>query len=390
MPSKDFKSILQDLPRLSSDLERIRDVFLANLVMVGEIPAPTFEEEERASFMAKRLSDLGLADTSCDEKFNAAGVIPGRVGSRNIMVVAHLDTVFPREIDHTVTVQADRITAPGIADNALGIATLISLPVIMETLDLNFDSNLILLGSSRSIGHGDLEGMRFFLENMTRDIHAGICVEGVPIGRMNITSLGMLQCSIKCRLPDTYDWTQFGASGAIEILNEIINRILALPLPQKPRTNIVMERMEVGRAFHRVATRGVLQFEIRSESISMTEELETEIRHIVAEESYKTRADVDFEIVAKRSPGGLNFKHMLAQNMREIMETLAIEPRIAPSTSELSGFIDAGIPAATLGISEGSSLRENDETIYLEPIFGGIAQLIGVLQAIDGGCCEEN
>jgi len=389
MADKVFKEILHNLPKHKAALEQVRDVFLANLVMIGEIPAPTFAEEARARFMAKRLSDFGLSDTSNDEKWNAAGILHGKRGERNILLVAHLDTVFPKEVDHTVTVEPDRFCAPGIADNALGAATLISLPQILNTLDINLDSNLIILGSSRGIGPGDLEGMRFFMRNKSQPIHAGICIEGVPLGRLNITSLGMLQCEVACNLPDKYDWTQFGASGAIEILNSVVNKILTLPLPQKPRTNIVMERMDVGRAFHRVATRGVLQFEVRSESLKMTRDLEEEIEHIVAEERYKTRADLSFEVIARRNPGGISFKHPLAQRSRQIMEALSIEPRIAPSTSELSGFIDAGVPAVTLGISKGIHLRENDEAIYLEPIFTGVAQLIGVLQAIDGGCCDE-
>lgn len=389
MADEVFRRILANLPDYRASLEKVRDVFLANLVMVGEIPSPTFAEEERAKFMAQRLSDFGLSDSSCDEKWNATGVLQGNTSKRNILLVAHLDTVFPKEIDHTVTVEPDRFIAPAIADNALGIATLISLPPILDALDITLDSDLILLGSSRGIGPGNLEGMRFFIQNKTQPIHAGICVEGVPLGRLNLTSLGMLQCEIQCSLPDQYDWTQFGACGAIEILNNVVNKILSLPLPQKPRTNIVMERMDVGRAFHRVATRGVLQFEVRSESINMTRDLENEIEHIVAEERYKSRADLSFEIIARRNPGGISFKHPLAQRMRKIMETLSIEPRIAPSTSELSGFIDAGIPAVTLGISKGEHLREADEGIYLDPIFTGIAQLVGALRAIDGGCCDE-
>jgi tripeptide aminopeptidase len=384
-----FKEILKDLPRYRRRLEDVRDIILANLVMTSEIASPTFEEEDRARFMAKRLSELGLTESSCDEKWNAAGVIPGSGGKRNIMVVAHLDTIFPKQVDHSVTVQPDRFVAPGIADNALGVATIISLPAIFEALELKLDSDITILGAARSIGHGDLEGMRFFLENQSRSVNAGICVEGVPLGRLNLSSLGMLQCAIQCRLPDEYDWTQFGASGAVEILNSIVNKILSLPLPQTPRTNIVMERIEAGRAFHRVAKRGMLQFEVRSESLEKTRELEDEILHIVAEESYKTRAEIEFEVVARRSPGGISFKHPLAQKTRGIMEALAITPRIAPSTSELSGFIDAGIPALTIGISSGTNLRENDEAVFLEPMFTGIAQLIGIILAIDRACCEE-
>ena len=38
--------------------------------------------------------------------------------------------------------------------------------------------------------------------------------------------------------------------------------------------------------------------------------------------------------------------------------------------------------------SEPSAVEEN-ETIQLEPLYAGLAQLITLLQAIDGGLCEE-
>ena len=35
------------------------------------------------------------------------------------------------------------------------------------------------------------------------------------------------------------------------------------------------------------------------------------------------------------------------------------------------------------------NLREENETIQLDPLYAGLAQLITLLQAIDGGLCEE-
>ena len=37
-----------------------------------------------------------------------------------------------------------------------------SLPPILDRLDLKFDDDLLLLGVSKSLGQGDLEGLRFF------------------------------------------------------------------------------------------------------------------------------------------------------------------------------------------------------------------------------------
>jgi hypothetical protein len=70
------------------------------------------------------------------------------------------------------------------------------------------------------------------------------------------------------------------------------------------------------------------------------------------------------------------------------LNVLNVKPRIRPSTSELSAFIDAKIPALTIGLSRGENLGHKDESIEITPIYKGIAQLLGILQVIDGGLCD--
>ena len=71
-----------------------------------------------------------------------------------------------------------------------------------------------------------------------------------------------------------------------------------------------------------------------------------------------------------------------------IIGGLQIEPRLAPSTSELSAFISRNIPAVTIGISTIENLNKLNETVHIAPIPTGIAQLIGLLLAVDGGFCD--
>ena len=47
------------------------------------------------------------------------------------------------------------------------------------------------------------------------------------------------------------------------------------------------------------------------------------------------------------------------------------------------------IRGVTLGLTTVENLREENETIQLEPLYAGLAQLITLLQAIDGRLCEE-
>lgn len=367
----------------------LAEIMLANTVMIAETPAPTFSEGERKKFLLERFNEYHLQNCSTDERGNALGILPGKQGERNILIVAHMDTVFDEGNDHTVSINPEHMMGLGIGDDSLGVAAVTTLPLILQELDIQLDSNLILMGSAQSLGRGNIEGIRFFLDNTDVPISSGVCVEGVRLGRLSYASIGMLRGEIRYDLPEEYDWTRFGAGGAIVNMNEVINRVLEIPLPRRPRSTIVFNSIESGASFNTIPTRGSLQFEVRSESGSIVNELGEQIANIAAEVSSQTGTDVELEVLARREPGGIGFSHPLARSAREIMKSLGIDPRISPSTSELSAFIDHGIPAVTIGLTTGENLNEENERIEIKPMTTGLQQLLGLVLALDGGFADE-
>lgn len=387
---KGMGQIISDLGDIEEQVRSLKEIILANLVMLSEIPAPTFNEAARMEFLLNRFNEMQLLNCSTDEVGNGLGIIPGENGERNILIVGHLDTVFDEKVDHNISVEPKRISGPGVGDNGLGLAVIATLPLILQHLKIKPKSNIILMGSAQSLGMGNIRGLRFFLDHTDLPIDAGICVEGVKLGRISYSSIGMMRCGINFSVPEQYDWTRFGAVGAIVTINDAINRILEIPLPKRPKSNIVLGSVHGGTGFNNIATNASLKFEIRSESGRMVRNIGQKTEFIAHEVASHSGADVDFKIYAQRRPGGIAFSHPLARNTREIMRSLDIQPRITPSTSELSAFIDKKIPAVTLGITDGENLNQPTETIEIEPIFKGIAQLLGLIMAIDGGYCDES
>lgn len=383
-----FDEILESLPEMEQALGEMKETLLANLVMLGEIPAPTFNEEDRIEFLINRFKEANISKHSIDEAGNGIGVIEGEK-ERNILVVAHADTVFGKDVDHTINVDTKQVSGAGIADNSVGLATLASLPLLLDKFDITLEHNLILVGATQSLGRGDLGGLRFFLSNFDKPTIGGLGLEGVELGRLSHTSIGMRRGVINCRIPEQYDWSRFGEASAILTINEIINQINEIRLPQRPRTSIILGSIEGGSSFT-TARKAKLQFEVRSESSEMVEDIEQKIWEIVTSISTRSGDSIELDIFAHREPGGIPYSHPFAQSTRKIMEKLNIEVRPGPSTSELSIFIDQEIPAITLGITTGHNVRERSEAIDIEPMYKGVAQVLGTLQAIDGGYCEED
>src|SRR6185312_9396377 len=82
---------------------------------IQQIPAPTFEEGERAAFVRGRLLAEGLPEVEIDDLGNVYARRPGADPSAApLLVTAHLDTVFPASTALTLERSADRIAGPGI------------------------------------------------------------------------------------------------------------------------------------------------------------------------------------------------------------------------------------------------------------------------------------
>ncbi len=389
MPKAALKKILNSLSEHSDTLQSIREMLLANAVMIGEIPSPTGEEEERITFLGNRYTEEGLDNISIDEAGNCMAMIPGSVGENNILVCAHADTVFNSKIDHAMSVQQNTITGPGIGDNSLGLAALATMPSVLKRLDLQLEDNIILLADTGSLGLGNLSGIRFFLDNFKSPIRAGVCVEGIHLGRLSYSSVGMLRGEIKVRMPSEYDWTRFGASNPVAILSKVIQQIMRIPIPNEPETKIIFGSMNAGTSFATQPTSARLRFEIRSEEGGMVSKLRDQIEDIIDEIANSTNTGIKLSIIAQRKKGGLEYGHPLVKCMRSIHNQLDIKSHVEPSVGELSELIAHEIPSVTLGLTKGSHKNEDDETIEIQPTFDGLAQLVALLQAIDGGLCDE-
>ena len=377
------------ISRFPEALVPMRERLLANLVMIAQIPAPTGEEGNRVRFLLDRFAEAGLGDVAADEVGNAVGRLQGRRGDRNILLLSHLDTIFPGNLDHNVAVEADRVIGPGVGDNALGAAIVSMVPAVLEHLQLRLDSNLILLGSTSSVGRGNHAGIRFFLDHLPESVDYGICVEGMQLGRLNYFSIGTARGDITCNVRPEPS-RSYGSESALVVINHIINRILGISTPNRPYTVIRMGKMRAGVAYDVEPDHAELGVEIVSHSDEMIEQIHRQMEDIISEMSARHAVDAHLDMFFKTQAGGIPFSHPLVKCVLDVMEALEIEPDQGHSPSELSELIARQIPAVTLGISYGEKSRKRSpDYVLIDPILTGVAQLLGVILAIDKGACDE-
>ncbi|MBN1859114.1 peptidase, partial [Candidatus Bipolaricaulota bacterium] len=257
-------------------------------------------------------------------------------------------------------------------------------------LQIELNSDLILLGSTGSLGRGNQAGIRFFLDHLPSRVDVGICLEGMQLGRVNYFSIGTARADITCSVrTQTEPSRSYGSESALVVLNHVINRILSIATPARPYTRINMGRMNAGVSYDVEPDHAELGLEIVSHSDEMLEQVCNQIRDIVGEMSARHAVDVNFDVFFSTQAGGIPFSHPLVKSVLEVMEQLRVEPDQGHSPSELSELIRRGIPAVTLGVSRGRKARKSaPDHVMIDPILVGVAQLVGVILAIDDGVCD--
>ena len=388
-PTKTLDEILGENSKYLPDLAQLKEVLIANAVMIGEIPSPTGGEKQRIQFMIDRFTEAGLKSISLDEAGNAVAMIPGKNEDKTTLLMAHADTPIPASVNHTLTVDQDKITGPGIADNSIGLATMASLPIILDKLNIELEENLILLAAKSSLGEGDLSGLRLFLENNRIPIRTALCLEGDRLGRLTYKALGTLRGEISVHIPNDCEYARKLGTGAVEYLSQIACKINEIEVPEHPDTSIVLGSLQAGSGFTRIPRSGILRFEVNSEDSGQVDRIQDLIEDIVRTKSNTSNCQAELKIIGKRNPGGLEDTHPLVQTHKAILKAGEIESFIVPSSGDLSALVDYNVPALTVGLTFGENFQEPNESVRIEPLFQGIAQVLSLLQAIDNDLCHE-
>src|SRR6266853_4267252 len=128
-----------------------------------EIPAPSFQESERAAAVKVLLSAVGL-EVSTDKAGNVIGLLRGESDKELIILSAHLDTVFPVGTDVKVHRDKSRMTAPGISDNGAGLVALVAVARALHEARIQPRRTILFVADVGEEGEGNLRGMRALVD----------------------------------------------------------------------------------------------------------------------------------------------------------------------------------------------------------------------------------
>ena len=326
-------------------------------IRLTEIPAPEFEEARRGEAL-KELFAAGGFHVRTDKTGN---VIAERAGSDPkgvILLAAHLDTVFPAGTDVGVKKNGNRLSAPGISDNGVGLAALAGLARALSESAIRTTKTIVLAGDVGEEGEGNLRGIRALVEGYGSRLAAVIAVDGPSTDHITTQGIASRRLGVSVSGPGGHSWSDFGEPNPITAIARGIVRFSSFSVPEDPRSSYNFGIIEGGTSVNSIPSRSAVKIDLRSENETELGRLETALREAmrggVQDELSATHAPSDalqlnYRSLGARPAGKLPDDSPLLATIRNVDRFMENRSRLERSSTDANIPLSLGIPAVALG-----------------------------------------
>jgi len=246
---------------------------------ICEVPAPTGHEWERAQLVALLCQDHGYAP-----EIDAVGNVYISRGKREhgpvLMLLAHTDTVFPPTTPIRVERQEDILRGPGIGDNSVHVAAMISVLGILDELERELEAEIVAVANVGEEGLGSLLGARVAVERYRQRLGAVIAIDG-DLGNLVHVAVGYKRWRIRVSGPGGHSYSDFGTPSAIHGLGRNIAAIAQLEVPQQPKTTFNVGLIEGGTSINTIAAQANALLDVRSTDMATLDQVAEQVRRLI-------------------------------------------------------------------------------------------------------------
>jgi len=350
----DHPKVHQALGWFSRNLASIND----QQVRLTEIPAPPFQESQRAEAVKALLSSAGL-QVHIDATGNVIGELKGTTDTQLVIVAAHLDTVFPPGTNVQVRRNSQRMSAPGISDNGTGLAALVALARALHETSLQPRRSILFVADVGEEGEGNLRGMRAVVDDYRTRLKAAVVLDGSGTDHVTTKALASRRLEVVITGPGGHSWSDFGMPNPINALVRGAIRFINTKVPTNPRTTFNLGQVEGGTSVNSIPYEAKLKVDVRSESETELMKLDAALRECVATgvrdemESSRDRSKgkLDWKVVLLGSrPGGeLAPDSALLASLRAADDYVGNQSRLERSSTDANIPLSNGIEAISIG-----------------------------------------
>ncbi len=329
-------------------------------IYLTEIPAPPFDEMDRAIAFKAMLEKEQFDKVWIDEVGNVLALWKGKTAAKTIAIDGHLDTVFPRETDVKVKIKNDTLFAPGIGDDTRALAMLLTIKRSLDKAKIQLQNDVLFIGTVGEEGIGDLRGVKHLFREDGPKIDSWISIDGGRIGRVNNKGLGSKRYKITYIGPGGHSWGAFGLVNPHHALGTAIDRFMNLAddyTKDGARTSYNVGMIGGGTSVNSIPFESWMQIDMRSESPQRLNEIEallmTAVQEALDDQNGRKRLGDDLTVkiekIGDRPSGELPDDLELIQRAMAATAHFGQVPRLTRGSTNSNIPISMNIPAVTIG-----------------------------------------
>ena len=358
-------------------IERVVDL----AIKIQQIPAPTFQENQRGQFIHQVFKSEGLADVEIDSAGNVYGRLAAtfsRKSAKPIVISAHLDTIFPIDRELHIIRQGERLAGPGIGDNSIGLAGLVGLTWMLYERNVSLNRDIWLVANTGEEGLGNLVGMKAVCDRFKDQVKAYIILEGIGLGEIFHRALAVSRFRVTITTPGGHSWTDYGSPSAIHEIARLITSLDRLDLPANPRTTLNAGVISGGTSINTIAANASFELDIRSEQSDCLQDVVAQLNELIMGANRdKVRAYA--ELIGQRPSGAIPAGHWLVQLASRCLLDQGIMPNTHIGSTDANIPLSRGFPAICIGLTTGGRAHTMDEFIHITPLARGIESLFQII-----------
>lgn len=335
--------------------------YVDDIVALAEIPAPTFDEQARIEWIERRL-----AGARGDRRRDSVGNLLWTWGSGppELLVTAHVDTVFAADVALAVRNDGHDLVGPGVGDNATAIA--IAIHVVEELLARDELAPGAVAFTVAEEGLGNLRGATAACEALQP--RAVIALEGHGLDRVFVDAVGSVRARIVVRGPGGHSWVDRGQPNAIHALSEVAIKLVKTGTHDVP-VNVGV--ISGGRTVNTIADEAYLLLEVRALEQASLDAFAVEL----AELTLPPPLQVSVEAIARRHAGRLPHDSELLSVVCAVRTELGLPVTLDSGSTDANAALALGIPALAIGVADGAGMHTMGERIELGSLELGRRQL---------------
>jgi len=365
-------------PSMKEHLARYKQHHFDITCELSEVPGFSNQEEQRADWVKKYMEGFGAEGVYIDEALNVVWPIGVTKDNPVIVMMAHIDTVFPLDTPLKVVVKDGWAHCPGIGDDTVNVTTMLVVGryIAEKKLKAAGDYGVLIVGNAGEEGLGDLKGSKQICGDYAGRIVEFTSFDAGYTGGICNDAVGSHRYRVSVTTEGGHSYVDYGNRNAIAFLTSMIQSLYTVKVPPYGKTTYNVGGISGGTSVNTIAQNAEMLYEFRSDDRRSLAEMEKMFLSVC--DAYRDMGiGVKVEVLGIRpcrgdvDLGKLEELCLRAQGYIEAYNGPTPYKTRAGST-DANIPLSQGIPAITFGFYIGEGAHTREEKILIESLDVGL------------------